>query len=250
MSIEKTQAIILKTHTFSESSKIVRLYTRDFGKVSVLAKGARRPKSPFHAVLETGYQVEAIYYYKDNRELQTLSQCDLINSFSGIHEKYERTAAASATLELILSSTVGDESNPFLFNRIVETFNALTSAEKLYKPFYWNFTFHMLRNLGFEFNVECCVLCGTQLTGERFSVLLKKGGILCSSCSKNEMVDFSVSAETTKLIGRYNVILPDSVSRYVPSSNARREIDELLHHFMLFHLEGYKKPQSLNLLVE
>lgn len=250
MSIEKTPAIILKTHTFSESSKIVRLYTQDFGKVSVLAKGARRPKSPFHAVLETGYQVEVIYYYKENRELQTLSQCDLINSFSGIHEKYERTAAAMAILELMLSSMIGDESNLSLFHRIVETFNALNGANKLYKQYYWNFAFHLLRNLGFEFNVEHCVLCGTKITGKRFSVLLKKGGILCSSCNKNEMLDFSVSAETAKLIDRYNVILPDIVSRYVPSSNAVREIDELLHRFMLFHLEGYKKPQSLNLLGE
>src|SRR4026207_2013794 len=52
MSAEKSLAIVLRVVEFSETSCVVTLYTRDFGKIGALAKGARRPKSPFESALD------------------------------------------------------------------------------------------------------------------------------------------------------------------------------------------------------
>ena len=248
MAVEKSEAIILKTQPFQESSKIVRLYSKDFGKISVIAKGARRPKSPLRAVLETGYHVEVIFYFKEGRDLFVLSQCDLLNSFQGLHDNFDRSAMSMAVLELINGSSVGPDINTPLFDQILMTMNAIDSAQKNYSNYYWNFALHLLNILGFRFDVQSCIGCGSALSRGKLFAALKKGGVLCSICGSKEMVDFSVSLETIKLLGQYASLPPADVSRFVPSRYADQEINELLHRFMIYHLEGYKRPASLSLL--
>jgi len=69
---------------FRDTSKIVSLYTRRFGRVSVVAKGARDRKSRFGAALEPMSHVSAVFYKKERSDLHLLSQCDLLNGFRRI----------------------------------------------------------------------------------------------------------------------------------------------------------------------
>ena len=99
--IVKTEAIVLSAMKFRDTSKIVRLYTREFGKVSVVAKGARDAKSKFRSALQPMSHVSAVIYKNDNRELQLLSQCDSITSFHHLTEDMEKMCAALSALELV-----------------------------------------------------------------------------------------------------------------------------------------------------
>ena len=248
MSVEKTESIILKTQPFQETTKIVRLYTRSFGKLSVIAKGARKPKSPFQAVLETGYHVEIVFYYKTGRELHTLGQCDLIDRFAGIAGDFDRTAAMTAIFELFGSGAVGEEPDAPLFDRIVGTLKILALAPKNHLLYYWSFVLFLLANQGFRLNVERCIGCGGILSGGKMHISFKNGGIFCEKCSAREITDFSVSPESLKLLDKFSGLEPAEIGRFVPSPFARKEINELLHRFMLYHLEGYRRPKSLGFL--
>ena len=77
MSLVSTPAIVLRTYPYSETSKIVRLATRDYGVQSAIAKGVRRPRSPFGAALETLSEGVAQLYHKETRELQILAAFDV-----------------------------------------------------------------------------------------------------------------------------------------------------------------------------
>ena len=77
----KTEALIIKTIPFKETSKIVRMYTRDKGKIAAIAKGASRSKSNFRGKLDPLNYIESIVYFKESREVQTLGEIDLIKSF-------------------------------------------------------------------------------------------------------------------------------------------------------------------------
>src|SRR5213593_1719955 len=79
MSLVSTPAIILSTLRYSETSKIVRLATRDLGVQSAIAKGALRPKSRFGAGLELLSEGMAQLYHRETRELHTLGAFDLLN---------------------------------------------------------------------------------------------------------------------------------------------------------------------------
>ena len=80
MAVVSSDAIILQAFKYGDSSKILRLITRDNGLQSVIAKGAAKPKSQFGGILEPFVDGVATFYAKDNRDLHTLSRFDLTRS--------------------------------------------------------------------------------------------------------------------------------------------------------------------------
>jgi DNA repair protein RecO (recombination protein O) len=84
--ITKTEAVVLKSMNYRDSSKIVTFYTRGFGKVKCIAKGARQMKSKFGAGLEPITNVSLVLYKKEHRELQLVSQCDAIKTTVSLSE--------------------------------------------------------------------------------------------------------------------------------------------------------------------
>jgi len=89
MTLESTEALVVKTQKYQESSKIVTLYTRKLGKISVIAKGIRKTDSKLGGILEVINLVSTVFYYKSSRNIQLLKECDLINSSDRDNEESE-----------------------------------------------------------------------------------------------------------------------------------------------------------------
>ncbi len=102
MPLVTTHATILKTYEYSETSKILRLLTRDHGLCSVIAKGARRPKSRFGGLLEPYTDGVATYYAKEGRELHTLSGFELLGERQALGNDLVRYAGAGILTEIAL----------------------------------------------------------------------------------------------------------------------------------------------------
>jgi len=102
MALVTTPAVVLRTYRYSETSKVVRLATRDFGVQSAIAKGALRPKSRFGAGLELLSEGSAQLYHRDNRELQTLAAFDVERLRRDLATDLTRLAAAAALAELMV----------------------------------------------------------------------------------------------------------------------------------------------------
>ncbi|NIR44131.1 MAG: DNA repair protein RecO, partial [Gemmatimonadetes bacterium] len=94
MALVSTPATILKTYEYSETSKILRLLTRDHGLCSVIAKGARRPRSRFGGLLEPFSDGVATFYVKEGRELHTLSGFELRRERQALGRELVRYAGA------------------------------------------------------------------------------------------------------------------------------------------------------------
>ncbi|MCC7340043.1 MAG: DNA repair protein RecO [Bryobacterales bacterium] len=80
MAANVSESITLRTYPFGESDLVVSFLTRDKGKLRGVAKRARKPKSPFGAGLERLCCSRMTYYQRENRELVTLSGCEIVNS--------------------------------------------------------------------------------------------------------------------------------------------------------------------------
>src|SRR5436189_6335992 len=102
MSLVTTPAVVLQTYRYSETSKIVRLATRDLGVQSAIAKGALRPKSRFGAALQVLSEGQAQFLTKEHRELHVLTAFDLVHLYQGLASDLDRYATASALAEVML----------------------------------------------------------------------------------------------------------------------------------------------------
>ena len=72
-----SNAVVLRTIPFSDTSLICRLFTKEKGKISIMAKGARRKKNPLSSILESGNIIKLQYLYKENRDIQILKEASL-----------------------------------------------------------------------------------------------------------------------------------------------------------------------------
>jgi len=103
--IIKTKAIILKKQNYSDTSLIVSLYTEEEGRLSAIAKGARKSKSNVGTVLDPLNLVDIILYYKKNREVQLISSADLISNYTAVKGDLCKLKYAYSSIELIQNLT-------------------------------------------------------------------------------------------------------------------------------------------------
>lgn len=182
MSIEKTEAISLGTFKLGDTSRIASFLTRDFGLIKCVAKGSRSKKNKYGGALEPFYESQIVFYYKSNRDLQTLSQADVVRFFPGIQNCVIKTACANVSVEMIRRILMPQETNTELFileqdflNNLEETKREMVSLGLLFR-----FLADFSRILGFQMNLECCARCGKE--PERFFFLHTAGKFLCESC--------------------------------------------------------------------
>src|SRR5512141_2160411 len=93
MPAQVSETFVLRTYPFKEADLIVSFFTRDQGKLRGVARRARRPKGGFGAGLERLSEVRCSYFQRENRELVTLDNCELIRSQFDLSSNYEAGVA-------------------------------------------------------------------------------------------------------------------------------------------------------------
>jgi len=129
--IVRSEAVCLRVRDYHESSKLVTFFTLERGKVNCLAKGARRLRSKFGAALDLFAQSRIIYYSHETRTLLTLSDAELIRSFSGLATEPERFLAAEQMSEFVLRVIQPLDPSPQLYQLLL---NYLSTLESLQFP--------------------------------------------------------------------------------------------------------------------
>jgi len=183
MPICKTDAITLSRHDYSESSQVVTLFTRDFGTVRVIAKGAKRPKSLLEGAHDLLSYCEVVYYQRTRGTgLQTLAERKLLEDFRPLRAELRRAYAASYASELVNELCPEGEPNREVFALFLETLRRLATGEAP-DVLVARFELQLYRLLGYAPELSQCAACRKPVRGRRtlrFSPL--KGGALCADC--------------------------------------------------------------------
>lgn len=235
---------------YRESSRIATLYSRDFGKFSVIAKGARERNSRFGSALNLMSLVRAVVYRKENRDLQILSQGDVIDSFRHISEDMERLAAGMAVVELVDAVTHAEEENPPLFGLLVRSLETINTAPRNVVNALYAFEVRLLDILGFRPNFFTCFHCGTPIdetsvgrSGAELNV--SYGGILCSDCSSRGMGLETLSAGSVKVLQYLQEASdPAAITRISLSAQMRNEVAATMRRCLQSHIEGFRPLKS------
>jgi DNA repair protein RecO (recombination protein O) len=182
VSLVSTPAIVLRTYRYSETSKIVRLATRDYGVQSAIAKGVLRPRSPFGAALETLSEGVAQLYHKETRELQTLAAFDVIQLRRDLAGDLGRFAGAAALSEVMLKMAP-PAPVPAAYAAFTQGLDALaTAAPDQADAAASRWLWLLVGVLGFAPQLASCVRDGNAVSGTvAFSAA--EGGVLCASCA-------------------------------------------------------------------
>jgi DNA repair protein RecO (recombination protein O) len=200
MSAEKTLGIVLRVVDFSETSCVVTLFTREFGKVGGLAKGARRPKGPFESALDLLALVRLVFLRKSSDALDLLTEAKLERRFRGADRSLARLYAGYYVAELLDALTDDDDPHPELFDVAEQTLRALETAEPS-APIVLRLELAAMRVLGHWPSLDACVECGAPVAGgERASFSLVGGGVLCPRCRPGKRQVVSVSAPAMQLL--------------------------------------------------
>lgn len=120
-----TEAVVLQSRKQGDTSKIVTLYTREFGKLNVIAKGARDSKSKFGGALEAFALTTVVFYKKEARDLYLLSKAELLRSRSSLLNSIEQIEIASRIVELIRNAMHDEEENAEIFELLNLVLDAL-----------------------------------------------------------------------------------------------------------------------------
>jgi len=151
--IESTRGVILRTRPLTETSLVVRWLTADFGRLSTVAKGARRPRSPFAGKLDLCYEAELTYSRSRRSELHTLREVHLATIHPGLREDLARLTLAAHAVQFIEQTTEEDTPVPELFALVVGLLSHLDSHPA--RPrLVFAFELRLLRELGLFPNLD------------------------------------------------------------------------------------------------
>jgi DNA repair protein RecO (recombination protein O) len=179
-----TPAIVLHTFPYGESSKIVRLATREHGVLSAIAKGALRPKSRFGARIQLLSEGVAQLYIKQTRELQTLAEFDVENQRAELSHDVARYASASAVSELVLRFSP-EEPHPEIYQLLSALLDVLAGIEAPRLPevslgALWS----IVAALGFAPALDGCAVDGRAIEAGDADFSVADGGFVCAMCGR------------------------------------------------------------------
>jgi DNA repair protein RecO (recombination protein O) len=247
MALVTTEATILKTYEYSETSKILRLFTRDAGLCSVIAKGARRPKSRFGALLEPFTDGVATFYAKEGRELHTLSGFDLRCERQTLGGQLVRYAGAGLLTEIVLrfAPSAGDER---LFAQLRRGLDRLVEEQGDLERAILEETWQLIERLGFAPSVDFCTVCNEPPPADQeVHFDLANGGIVCGRC-RPQVKDPNLWGLAPGEWAELAEVLGEGTSRRQGRVEGGRTQRRLLRDFIAYHLAEHRPLNSFRFL--
>lgn len=200
---EKTEAIVIRLADFSESSRVVSFFTREFGKISALAKGGRRLKGPFDAALDLLTRSRIVFLPKSSGSLHLLTEAQLLKRFVPRREDITSLYGGYYVAELLNSLLEEGDPFPVVFEAAVTALAEL-SQQGSPQTALLRFELILLRELGHLPGFEECLKCRTPLDAETAPLVLwvSQGGLLCARCRQEKYERNVIHAGTLAILRR------------------------------------------------
>ena len=229
----QTPAVVLKSFPFGDTSLIVRCYTREQGKISLMVKGARRKKSPLGAYFQPMNYVELIYYYKATRELQLLSKVSFLDLWSNINDDLKKLSYGFAVVELTDKTNTELDPHFELFDELVWVLKQFNNQNHKLNLIFWYYEIRLLTLLGFK---------------PDFSQREFKGITLPDpNAGPNSTVILNMLNNNNIIMNREGLASLDNVKI---THRDRKAISDYLSTYLLYHFENVSDMKSLKLLRE
>jgi DNA repair protein RecO (recombination protein O) len=257
--MEETEGIVLRSFDVRETSKLAIFYTRDFGVLKGLAKGARKKQKYFGSSLEL-FSHDYISFYKSrNSEVHLIGKCEQKNFYAGIRENILKSSFATYWMEII-RELIEDKDEPF-FDFLLASLAYLEKEPNLPSLLLPFFELNLLKLAGYGPVLTNCVSCkkepasyppassdiksGKGWAG-KFSPIL--GGIICPDCHNKDSRSIDILPNTIALMKILTKTQMETLGRISVAPKLLGQVKGVIHYY-LFHCIG-KRPKSLQFIEE
>jgi DNA repair protein RecO (recombination protein O) len=247
MALAQFEGVVLKTYPLGETSRIVVAYTRERGLIRMVAKGARKTPSRFGFALEPLSRSRFVLYWKNDRDLQLLSQGDTLRAWGSELADLTRLAHAQAALELIDRLVWGEEPHEELFDLLLGAIESAARAPVAALPAVTlAFELQVASLLGYRPRLDACAICSGPLSSRRpFSPA--RGGMLCDRCAATEVGAILLSADA---LAGLSLLLSRPMAEAGEYLEVKRagEIFKVVESFLRHHFQRFEGLRSLEVL--
>lgn len=228
----KADAVVIRSIDFSDSSEIITFYTREYGKVTVLAKGVRRKSSRITGHVDLFSRGEIVFTTGSHgRRLDILTEADAREKYSKIRKNIDRFYAACHAAEIVNMLTAPEDPDSEIFDELVALLRALNTTDEPALPLF-AFEVRLLVHAGFMPQLSACVSCGRAIKGKSAMFSVQRGGVLCEKCSPTEYSPLEkVPAGVLSLLDRLAKGTMTKFERVKLSPQARRQTREFLSNY-------------------
>jgi len=230
-----TPAVVLRTWPFGESDKIVSFLTETHGKLTGIAKGAKRSRKRFANSLEPFSLVNLRFQDRAHSSLAFILAADLLLGFKNLITSLEKISFASYLVE-ITAGLIGErEENPLVFRHLKDGLMHL-EKQPMSLTFLTAFELKLLRLAGYQPLLDSCRRCGKE-RATRWHFSPRDGGILCDSCSRLRREIFPLSAATLEFLTKLQEEESMASFERSPPSVMLKELRSAVIRFIEFHME-------------
>jgi len=245
MSIENSDAVVINTIDWRETSAIVTFYTLSEGKLSVVAKGARRRRNQLYDCLQLFSHVNLVFYKKESRNLQVLSRCSVKESFQEIREDLVKTAYACYFVQLVDEMVGSGESSEELFFLLLGVLRLLRE-ESDYETLARFLELHLLRILGYSPALLRCVACkkGIGEKPEKLGLSASAGGVVCGACLVGRSDCISISPGAHKALQHLGRVDLEKLNRLKLPRSVSDELNSAMEYYIEYFAEKELKAKA------
>ncbi|WNF37725.1 DNA repair protein RecO [Bacillaceae bacterium IKA-2] len=221
--LQKVEGIVIRTTDYGEADKILTLYTREMGKIGVMARGVKRPKSRLASISQLF--THGNYVFQKTTGLGGLNQGEIIRSFRDLKSDIYLTAYGAYVIELLDKLTEQNDINPYLYELLLQTLQYIDEGLD-YEILTRIFEVKMLRVAGIGINVDNCTRCEA-VEGE-FTFSIKEGGFLCHRCLHVDNRGLKINSATAKLLRLFYHFDLNRIGSISVKSETREQLKQVL----------------------
>jgi len=152
--IIQSQAIVLKSFSYSNTSIIARCLTREMGKISVIVHGAKKKNLQKSAYFQPASYVDLVFYFKETREIQTVSKASFVQTWPHLQNDLKKIAYVLSVIELTDKTVIDRDPHKELFDELVSVIRIFDSRDDRLNLVFWHFELRLLSLLGFKPDFE------------------------------------------------------------------------------------------------
>lgn len=237
--LQKCEGIVIRNTDYGETNKIVTLYTREWGKVGVMARGAKKPNSRLAAV--TQLFTHGYFLFHTGSGLGSLQQGEMISSMRAIREDIFLTAHASYIVDLTDKITDDRRPNPFMFELLFQTLNFMNEGYDL-DIMTDIYEMKMLNVQGLYPVLDKCAVCGS--TEGEFHFSIKEGGLLCHRCFEQDPYRIRISPGTVRLLRLFYMLDVSRLGDISVKPETKAELKKVINAYYDEHSGLYLKTRK------
>ncbi|GKX31034.1 DNA repair protein RecO [Vallitalea longa] len=241
----KTKGIVVNEMAIGENDKRLVIITKEKGKITAFARGARKTNSRFLAGSQLFSYGEYILV-KGKSSSYNIKQIQLIESFHAIRTDIESLAYGLYVLEFVSYITEENVPNIHIMRLMLKTLQVLISNIINYDLVMRIFELKAMSYIGYTPNVVNCVICGNQYDEYWFSIT--QGGIICKICSNQQKSVMKISNNTIYTMRYILSISIDKLYSFNVNEGIKYELTMIMKKFIEYHLNH--KFKSLDFLLE